>query len=283
MAAVRGEERNAAPSNPSSNPSNIAIRSAATVMLLSDRPDLHVFMMRRTPQAVFGPGATVFPGGAVDASDGAPNERITGLDDLAASGELGLEAGGLARRVRGRARVLRGGRDPLAERSAPDGAIPIDALQAWRDALNAGHATLEQVLETRRSRRRCRALRVFSHWLTPSARPAATTRGSSRRGHPTAKTVCTTTASWSRPRGCARSTRSAGDERGEIELILPTLRSLRRCAALPVGRPRCSPRSTKCRVTRAGRPCVVAEASRRDASCFPRTMPRGRTVDDPTS
>src|SRR3954471_17801485 len=77
------------------------IRDAATVILVSDRPDLHVLMMERTRRAVFGPGATVFPGGAVDPEDGdkRAQARIVGLDDHEASAAQGLASGGLAFRM----------------------------------------------------------------------------------------------------------------------------------------------------------------------------------------
>src|SRR5256885_8065618 len=76
-------------------------RDAATVILVSDRPDLHVLMLERTSRAVFGPGATVFPGGAVDAADRSAraHARVVGLDDAAASREHGLDAGGLGFRL----------------------------------------------------------------------------------------------------------------------------------------------------------------------------------------
>src|SRR3954470_21507883 len=76
-------------------------RDAATVILVSDRPDLHVLMLERTRRAVFSPGATVFPGGAVDAED--REERaarlVADLDDRAASAAHALPAGGLAFRI----------------------------------------------------------------------------------------------------------------------------------------------------------------------------------------
>src|ERR1700674_5055333 len=77
------------------------IRDAATVILVSDRPDLHVLMLERTRRAVFGPGATVFPGGAVDADERYPRllARVVDLDDGAASAEHGVGAGGLGFRV----------------------------------------------------------------------------------------------------------------------------------------------------------------------------------------
>src|SRR5262245_9497529 len=139
MAAVRAVQRNA------------LIRSAATVMLVRDQPDLHVFVVRRTSRAVFGPGATVFPGGAVDAADSNVTDRIVGLDDEAASGELGMESGGLARRVAAVRECFEEAGILLASpgRASATDALPLDLpdLRAWRDALNAGHATLDQVLE----------------------------------------------------------------------------------------------------------------------------------------
>src|SRR5205823_12417786 len=75
-------------------------RDAATVILVSDRPDLHVLMLERTRRAVFGRGATVFPGGALDPDDGAGRlaERIVGLDDRAANIAQGMCGGRLALR-----------------------------------------------------------------------------------------------------------------------------------------------------------------------------------------
>jgi len=55
------------------------VRDAATVILVRDRvvrdavrdrPDLEVFVVRRNQALAFAPGATVFPGGAVDPADG---------------------------------------------------------------------------------------------------------------------------------------------------------------------------------------------------------------------
>ena len=79
-----------------------AIRDAATVILVSDRPDLHVLMLERTRRAVFGPGATVFPGGAVDPADAraALLARASSTSTTAtASAEHGLAGGGLAFRI----------------------------------------------------------------------------------------------------------------------------------------------------------------------------------------
>ena len=48
-------------------------RPAATTLIVRDgAPGLEVLMVKRSPTASFMPGAYVFPGGAVDAADGAP-------------------------------------------------------------------------------------------------------------------------------------------------------------------------------------------------------------------
>ena len=47
----------------------VPVRDAATVIVVRDQPDLHVFVMERSAALAFVPGATVFPGGAVDPDD----------------------------------------------------------------------------------------------------------------------------------------------------------------------------------------------------------------------
>ena len=77
-------------------PLEVPVRPAATIMLLSDRPDLHVLLLRRRAASEFVGGMSVFPGGGVDAADADADAACRGLRDDAASARLGLEAGGLA-------------------------------------------------------------------------------------------------------------------------------------------------------------------------------------------
>ena len=231
-------------------------------MLVRDRPDLHVFMLRRTPRAVFGPGATVFPGGAVDPSDEAASDRIVGLDDVAASGELGLVAGGLARRVAAVRECFEEAGILLARPAGEGGVAPTPALPAWRDALNAGHATLEQVLETEDLFVDAGALRVFSHWLTPVGAPrrydtwffVARSPEDQDGVHDDAELVA---SEWLRPMDAL-----AAHARGDLELILPTMRCLEALARYPTVE---SLFSALDRVLRDDhqRPLVVADAGRR--------------------
>jgi 8-oxo-dGTP pyrophosphatase MutT (NUDIX family) len=80
------------------DPHAVPISHAATVMLVDDRPDLHVLMVRRTARMVFASDAWVFPGGRVDPGDHeADLERLcVGLPDADASTILGVPHGGLA-------------------------------------------------------------------------------------------------------------------------------------------------------------------------------------------
>ena len=92
------------------------------------------------------------------------------------------------------------------------------------------------------------------------ARPAATTRGSSSPARPTARRARTTTASSSHSEWVRPADVLARHDRGEIELILPTLRSLQRARARSRPRPRCSPRCATRTPTSRRPPLVVADA-----------------------
>jgi 8-oxo-dGTP pyrophosphatase MutT (NUDIX family) len=73
----------------------VPVRPAATVMIVDDRPDLHVLMLRRRAASQFVPDMDVFPGGGVDSAD-ATLPGAAQLDDATASARLGLASGGLA-------------------------------------------------------------------------------------------------------------------------------------------------------------------------------------------
>ena len=77
------------------DPAAVKVRQAATVMLVDDRPDLQVLMLRRDRATVFAGGMWVFPGGAVDPADDAVSS-LQGPDKQEAAGILDLERGALA-------------------------------------------------------------------------------------------------------------------------------------------------------------------------------------------
>jgi 8-oxo-dGTP pyrophosphatase MutT (NUDIX family) len=60
------------------------VRDAATVILVRDRPDLEVFVVQRNSALDFAPGATVFPGGAVDPVDASVAQAL-GVDEFRAA------------------------------------------------------------------------------------------------------------------------------------------------------------------------------------------------------
>jgi len=192
-------------------------------MLVRDRPDLEVLVLRRTPDAVFGPGATVFPGGAVDPTDSAAYRHVVDLDDATASAEHGVERDGLAFRVAAVRECFEEAGILLAHDR--DGA-PAAPRPEWRDALNAGHATIAQVLAADDVVVHGRELRLFSHWLTPVGAPrryntwffvAPAPEGFDGM-HDDVELV---ESAWVRPAELL----DAG-ARGDVELIFPTLRTL---------------------------------------------------------
>lgn len=220
----------AADSSPSPGP---AIRDAATVILVSDRPDLHVLMMERTRRAVFSPGATVFPGGAVDAADAESrvHARVVGLEDDAASAEQNLPAGGLAFRIAAIRECFEEAGLFLAADAATGLHVEHDrGLVAERERLNAGDVSFVDLLESRDLVVRARDLRLFSHWLTPLGAPrryntwffVAPAPVGEDGAHDDNELVA---SEWVRPLDAL-----AKFADGNIDLILPTEMSLRALA-----------------------------------------------------
>jgi 8-oxo-dGTP pyrophosphatase MutT (NUDIX family) len=215
------------------------VRDAATVILVSDRPaaggtHLHVLMLERTRRAVFGPGATVFPGGAVDAADrqARSHARVVDIDDRTASAEHGLPEGGLAFRVAALRECFEEAGILLAHDAMSGRPVDHDAdLAADRDALNAGTLEFVEMLETRGLALAGRELRLFSHWLTPLGAPrryntwffVAPAPDGEDGAHDDNELVA---SGWVRPIDAL-----AQHGASEIDLIFPTEMSLRALAA----------------------------------------------------
>lgn len=208
------------------------MREAATLMLVDDRPDLHVFMLRRNPRSVFGPGAFVFPGGGVDPADSAPEitKRVIGLDDRQASARLGLPAGGLRvwigalREAFEEAGILLAAPEAGTEATTPD---RLESLEPVRARLNAGDVRLAQVLADHGLVLDTSEVFLFSHWLTPEGAPrrydtwflVAPAPKGQEGSHDDAELVH---SEWVRP-----SDALARYAAGDLDLIFPTLRTLR--------------------------------------------------------
>lgn len=147
----------------------ITPRPASTVLLLRDGPtELEVLMVTRNVASDFASGALVFPGGRVDAADGAPQvlarcRRVPGADEtemafrVAALRETFEEAHMLLARPRGAERLIAAG-----ELEALEGrlAASLGRPPHFADLLATGEIELATDL-----------LQPFAHWITPPGPP----------------------------------------------------------------------------------------------------------------
>jgi 8-oxo-dGTP pyrophosphatase MutT (NUDIX family) len=154
-------------------------RDAATVMLVRDRRDgIEVFMLRRNLTSVFVAGAYVFPGGAVDASDGAPEiaSRCRGRADADASATLGMPLGGLAFWVAAVRECFEESGLLLAADAEGEPIALADIATAvrfdeHRAELNAGRRSLADICACEGLHLDLGAMHYFSHWITPEGAP----------------------------------------------------------------------------------------------------------------
>ena len=190
----------------------VPVRDAATVMLVRDAPDgIEVFMLRRNADLVFVPGAYVFPGGSVDEADAAEGGDAF---VVAAIRECFEEAGALLAYDRSGEFV-----DLLDDATA-------ERFAAYRDDVHAGRRTMHEVCAREGLRLATDALHPVSRWVTPPRSPRRfDTRFFIARAplnqaflHCDRETVA---SEWVRPDDAL-----ARFGEGDIELILPTERSL---------------------------------------------------------
>ncbi len=153
-------------------------RDAATVILLRQDASadggggIEAFLLRRTAELEFAPGAYVFPGGSVDARDADPGVGWAGPGpaDFAALLDVPPD--------RARALVCAAVRETfeesgvlLAGASHDDLVRDSAALAADRHALLAGTASLAEVLGRRGLVLRTDLLTPWARWITPEASP----------------------------------------------------------------------------------------------------------------
>lgn len=226
-------------------------RDAATVILL--RPGagagagagpgvgVEAFLLRRTAELDFAPGACVFPGGSVDERDADPGIGWVGPapEDFAAQLNVPPE--------RARALVCAAIRETFEESgvllagSSAEGATGLvgdsTALAADRHALLTGTTTLGEVLGRRGLVLRADLLTPWARWITPevsprrfdawffaAALPAGQTATAAPEGH--ADPGESESGTWLRPGAALEAA-----EAGEITLLPPTAVTLRELAA----------------------------------------------------
>lgn len=225
-------------------------RDAATVILLRQGAGagagpgvgVEAFLLRRTAELEFAPGACVFPGGSVDERDADPGIGWVGPapEDLAAQLDVPPE--------RARALVCAAIRETFEESGvllAGDGAGMVDArlvsdsaaLAADRHALLTGTTTLGEVLGRRGLVLRADLLTPWARWITPevsprrfdtwffaAALPAGQTATAAPEGH--ADPGESESGTWLRPGAALEAA-----EAGEITLLPPTAVTLGELAA----------------------------------------------------
>ena len=212
----------------------VPVRPAATVLLLRDGSrGVEVLLLRRTIRAVFSPGAHVFPGGAVDEADGDPAvERwCGGFTDADASAALGVERGGLAYYVAAVRECFEEAGVLLARAGASDGWLELSGPTAERFArlrrqVHDGELPLAELCATAAVELAVDRLVPFGHWITPPGSPRRFDTRFFVTPAPPGQVPShdrreTTAHGWHRPADVL-----SAHERGELDLILPTQRTL---------------------------------------------------------
>ena len=161
------------------DPTAVAVRNAATVLILDERPDLHVLMLKRNARSVFVGDMWVFPGGAVDPDDGTAEADavVAGRTDSECSAELGIGSGGIAYWVA----VLRETFEEagvLIARHGADGEI-IDfsdpevaaRFAAHRDVVNATESVFVDVVTSEGLALDGAGVHYVANWVTPLGPP----------------------------------------------------------------------------------------------------------------
>lgn len=221
-----------------STTSDMAIRPAATVMLVRDHATegLQVLMVKRNLNSDFVGGAYVFPGGAVDPDDGGTEAEAfcVGRTDAEASEILGIETGGLAYWVA----VLR----ELFEEAGIFLAATADGetleltgdtaarFVEHRAAVNDRRARFLDVVAEEGLTLEVGTLYYFAHWITPEGSPrrydtrffVATAPAHQTAAHDAGEVIAD---EWITPADALRRHREGG-----IELIFPTIKNLQAIA-----------------------------------------------------
>jgi 8-oxo-dGTP pyrophosphatase MutT (NUDIX family) len=207
----------------------VPVRDAATVMLVRDGDrGPEVFMLRRSLRSVFVGGAYVFPGGAVDASDRAPELQTLcpARRDATASALLGVPDGGLAFWVAAVRECFEEAGVLLAGPVSFDDPEVAARFEAHRERLNDGATNLAEICRVEGLTLDVGAIHYFAHWITPLGAPrrydtrffvAAAPAGQVGL-HDDREVIANV---WVRPSDALERRAS-----GEYELIEPTFRTL---------------------------------------------------------
>ncbi|MDN3517945.1 NUDIX domain-containing protein [Aquisalimonas lutea] len=207
---------------------------AATIILLRDgRPAPEVLLLKRTATTRFGPGAYVFPGGAVDAQDAGDGQAPCALGDTVASNELGVRSGGLAYR---QAAIRECFEEAGVLLACSRHGVPLDMREPdlarrfadHRYALRRQQLTFAALCHREDLRLYGPSLHYVSHWITPPHSPRRfDTRFFLAVAPPGQDATCcgeeTVAHAWLTPTAALAAQRA-----GDMELMTPTRHTLER-------------------------------------------------------
>lgn len=207
---------------------------SATVTIVRDAPrGIEVLMMKRNLKSGFVPGMYVFPGGGLDDTDllFKNNNLCNCLDDVSASGALGLTCDGLAYWVAAIREAFEESGLLLARDEAGTVVSLTDPKIArrfteHRRQLNAGTTAFPALLQMENLQLAADQLTYFAHWITPVGLPRRYDTRFFMAEAPAGQEPLqdereTIAATWVRP-GEALSLH----QRGEFEMRTPTVRTL---------------------------------------------------------
>lgn len=213
----------------------VAPRPAATIVLMRDvEPGIEILLLKRSRSAGFVPGAYVFPGGRVDASDATEDtlSRMDGLTPEAAAERLELPNADPP----AIAYYLAALREAFEETgiligSGPDGEPPRTAaadptVDAVRDDLMEDRVTFAEVLDRLQCRIDGTSVEYLAHWVTPLPEPRRfDTRFFAARvpagSEPIVDPREMTDALWIAPADALERS-----DNGELPMIFPTIKTL---------------------------------------------------------
>lgn len=161
------------------DPATVAIRPAATVMLVDDRPNLQILMMQRHANTIFAGGMWVFPGGSVDADDDSRDYQAISKHrtDEEASQLMGLQSGGLAFYVAAIRESFEEAGIMLAIHKDSAGQVDLSdpataaRFESYRDEVNDGSRDFIEVVRRENLLLDVAAMHYVAHWITPEGPP----------------------------------------------------------------------------------------------------------------
>lgn len=157
------------------NPLAVPIKEAATIILVAQRPDIHILIMQRNLNTVFGGGKWVFPGGGLDDEDRSDAMQALSAhrSDQCASQILELSEGGLGYYVAAIREAFEEAGILLAltrENQRPldlSNSLIESRFMAHRAGLNNQNLTFTKILRQEKLILDTAPLHYVARWITP--------------------------------------------------------------------------------------------------------------------